>query len=104
MTIIFDPRVEKWLKTITVQEKSYVKEYIDLFIEFGFGLSQKYLKKIDTDIWELRPKTIRLFLTKVKFNQIVIHGMHKKSQRITKETMMSIKQRAREYKNENNKS
>lgn len=97
MNVLFDPRVEKWVTKLLNSEKALVAEYIQLFIEFGFNLNQKYLKKIGDNLWELRPKHIRLFFTQVKPNYIIIHGMLKKSQKMTIQTKRILNQRMKDY-------
>ncbi|AKM79691.1 MAG: hypothetical protein UX85_C0001G0149 [Candidatus Beckwithbacteria bacterium GW2011_GWB1_47_15] len=97
MKVLFDPRVKKFLKNISKQERAKVTEYVDLFKEYGFALGQKYLKKVDNKIWELRPGKMRVFLFKYSANHIVIHAMFKKSQKITKETKQLLASRLKEY-------
>lgn len=100
MKIIVDKRAQKEINKLNKQEKSKVGEYISLFTEYGFGLTEKYLKKVDRLLWELRPGSVRLFFIKINPNTIIIHAMRKKSQRITKATKEILKQRTKEWINE----
>jgi len=54
------------------------------------------LKKVSSDVWELRPGDVRLFL-KIKGNKgFVIHGIYKKSQKIPKKELDLAIRRAKE--------
>jgi len=97
MKIIPDPRVEKELNKLTPVDRTKVKEYIELFKEYGFTLTAKYLKKVNSHVWELRPGDWRLFLLQVKPDFIIIYFMRKQSQKMTKKTTKIIEQRTKEY-------
>jgi len=97
MKLIFDPRAEKFLDKIRDKERTKVFEYILLFEEYGFTLENRYLKKVTKDIWELRPKNIRLFFVKRVENYIIVHAMYKKSQKITKKTLKLLEKRIKGY-------
>src|SRR3989339_2263130 len=97
MIIEIDKRVNKLIDKLNEQDQARVLEYLDLFRKYGFSLSQKDLKKISKNIWELRPDRWRIFLLKIKPNAVAIHLMHKQSQKITIKTMKIINQRSKEY-------
>lgn len=97
MRIIQDPRVEQELNKLAPGDQSKVKEYVELFKEFGFGLTAKYLKKINRHVWELRPGKWRLFLLQLNPDFIIIYFMRKQSQKITKKTIKIIEHRTKEY-------
>ena len=97
MKIITDPRVDKEIFRLSLKDQTKINEYIKLFKEYGFGLSQKYLKKIDKNIWELRPDKWRVFILEVAPEYIVIHLMRKQSQKMTKETKKILARRSKEY-------
>ena len=97
ITVLFDPRVAKFLNNLSERDRSKVDEYVKLFKIFGFNLNEKYLKKVNARIWELRPGKIRLFLSQLSIGQVVIHAMYKKSQKITKETTQLINDRLKGY-------
>ena len=97
MKIITDPRVDKEIFRLSLKDQTKINEYIKLFKEYGFGLSQKYLKKIDKNIWELRPDKWRVFILEVVPEYIVIHLMRKQSQKMTKETKKILARRSKEY-------
>ncbi len=82
---------------MSLKDQTKINEYIKLFKEYGFGLSRKYLKKIDKNIWELRPDKWRVFILEVAPEYIVIHLMRKQSQKMTKETKKILARRSKEY-------
>jgi len=97
MKLIFDPRAEKFIKSLSDKDIAKVLEYIDLFEDYGFGLDQRYLKKVKGSIWELRPKRIRLFIFKGTKKKIIIHASYKKSQKIAKKDLETIEARIKQY-------
>lgn len=97
MRVVFDPSVKKFLKRLSRKERAKVTEYLDLFTEYKFELDARYLKKVTQMIWELRPGSLRLFFFIKYNNQIIIHAMKKKSQRITKKTITTLEQKMKEY-------
>jgi len=97
MQLVTDPRVDKELFKLNKNDQGKIIEYIELFRQYGFTLSQKYLKKINRHVWELRPDKWRVFILILNPNSIVIHLMRKQSQKMTKETKKMIEQRTKEY-------
>lgn len=97
MNIETDPRVAKEINKLNLTDRAKIREYIDLFREYGFTLGPKYLKKVDKSIWELRPDRWRLFILVVSPKHIIIHLMYKQSQQMTKKTKKILNQRAKEY-------
>jgi len=95
--ISIDPRIAKALNKLSVKDQAKIREYTELFKEYGFKLGSKYLKKINKHIWELRPDRWRLFILVVSPENIIIHLMFKKSQKITKKTKKILNQRTKEY-------
>ena len=95
--ISIDPRAAKALNKLSVKDQAKIREYTELFKEYGFRLSSKYLKKINKHIWELRPDKWRLFILVASPKHIIIHLMYKKSQKITQKTKKIIEQRTKEY-------
>lgn len=97
MNVLIDQRVAKFIKKLNRKEAAKATEYIELFKEFGFALDQRYLKKVNQAIWELRPGSIRLYLFVKSENQVIIHAIRKKSQKITKKDIEVIRQRMKDY-------
>ncbi|MBU2511987.1 type II toxin-antitoxin system RelE/ParE family toxin [bacterium] len=69
--------------------------HIELFEEFGFSLSKTDLKKIDRNIWELRPKNIRILVGKAKSYIWAVHAFLKTSQRTPKKEITLANKRLR---------
>lgn len=97
MKVEIDHRVIKFLKKLNPKDRAKTFEYIELFEEYGFDLDPNYLKKVHGSIWELRPKNVRLYLFIKSVNQIIIHAIIKKSQKITKKDIAVIISRMKEY-------
>ena len=97
MIVEIDTRVSKEIYKLNSQDQSKILEYIDLLQNYGFSLSQKYLKKINKHVWELRPDKWRLFFIYPKPNCVVIHIMYKQSQKMTIKTKKIIEHRSKEY-------
>ena len=68
-----------------------------MFEEYGFGLDQRYLKKIKASVWELRPGRVRLFIYKGTGKLVVVHAVHKKTQKIPKKELKTIDSRIKQY-------
>ena len=98
MKLIFDPMAEKFIKSLSDKDVAKVLEYIDLFEDYGFGLDQRYLKKVKGSIWELRPKRIRLFIFKGTKKHIIIHVNYKKTQKIARKDLKIIDARIKQYR------
>lgn len=97
MKLTFDPRAKKIIKRFLNKDIAKALEYIDLFEEYGYGLDQRYLKKVKGSIWELRPKRIRLFIYKGRKNNILVHANYKKSQKIAKKDLKILESRIKQY-------
>jgi phage-related protein len=97
MEVIYDPRVDKFIKKLIDRESAKVTEYVDLFEKNGFSLDQNYLKKVKGSIWELRPGRIRLFLYMKNQQPIAVHIIHKKTQKLPLKEMKVIEERIKQY-------
>lgn len=97
MRVIIDPRAEKSYKKFILINKSKLFEYIKLLKEYGFFLREPYMKKIERNMWELRPKNFRIFLTKWEGKAVVVHIMRKKSNKISTKTFSLLKKRIKYY-------
>ena len=97
MNVFIDYRVAKFIKRLNSKDSSRVLSYIELFEKHGFSLGSNHLKKVNSSTWELRPGKIRLFIFIKSKNQVIIHAIHKKSQKITKKDMKTIISRQQEY-------
>jgi len=98
MRLIFDPRVEKFLKGLSDKDIAKVLEYIDLFEDYGYSLDQRYLKKVKGPIWELRPRRVRLFIFTGAEKPVIVHANYKKSQKISRKDLKIIDTRIKQYR------
>jgi len=80
-------KVEDFIESLDNIRKARIDRIYYLFEEYGRFLPSKYLKKIAKDVWELRPGDVRLFLTIRGNKGYVVHGICKKSQKISKKDL-----------------
>lgn len=97
MKVVVDERVKKFLDRLDESSSSKAFGYLKIFENYGFNLSEKYLKKAGQNIWELRPGRLRLFLYIKADKAVVVHIIVKKTQKIPKKEFEVIKQRIRNW-------
>ncbi len=97
LTVITDGRVKKFLDSCVEADQGRAQGYIELFEKNGFNLPGQYLKKIENNLWELRPGDIRLLIGKVGTTMVVVNGFKKKSQKIPKKEIETARKRLKEY-------
>lgn len=97
MEITIDPRAEKILKSLSEIDSGRVTGYVDLFRTNGFNMTSKYLKKLDNNLWELRPGDLRVLLGKVENGFIVVNIFKKKTQKTPQKETETAKNRLKEY-------
>lgn len=98
MEVITDHRVKEFLESLSETDQGRAQGYIELFEQNGFILPGKYLKKIEGDIWELRPGNIRLLVGKAGTRMIVVNGFKKKTEKTPRKEIDTAKKRLEEYK------
>lgn len=70
----------------TKENKQKVKKidlYIDLLKEYGLALREPYIKKIDNEIWELRPLKNRILFASLCNNKFLLLSVFLKQSRKT---------------------
>lgn len=73
--------------------------YIDLLSEYGLSLKEPYIKKLEGDIWELRPLRDRiLFASWYNEKFILLTVFMKKTQKTPKKEMDKAKRLLEDYK------
>lgn len=97
MDIITDKRVGKFIANLTDIERGRVSGYLKLFKENGFALPSKYLKKIASNLWELRPGNIRLLIGKAGNQMILVHIFIKKTQKTPRKEVKTAINRLKEH-------
>ncbi len=98
MELIVDRRVENYIDNLTDLEQGRVLGYMELFRKHKFSLPSKYLKKLDRNLWELRPGNLRLLIGKSGARVVVANIFKKKSQKTPKSEIKTAKNRIKEYK------
>ncbi len=74
--------------------------YIDLLMSNGLSLSTPYIKKIDKEIWEIRPLKNRILFANVYDNTFVLLSIFMKQTRKTpKMELERAKRLLKDYKN-----
>lgn len=82
LSIKTHPKVLEFIEGLDKTRHARVDRIYYLFEEYGRFLPNKYLKKLNSDVWELRPGDVRLFLA-IKGNMgYIVHGIYKKTQKI----------------------
>ena len=94
--IVTFSKVKEFIDGLDKIRRARIDRFYDLFETYGVLLPAKYLKKIAKDVWELRPGDIRLFLTIRRNKGFVIHGIHKKTQKLPKRDLDLAIKRAKE--------
>lgn len=97
MKVIYHPKVEDTIRSLSDKDRSRVIKLIDLFLEYKFSLSQLYLKKITKNIWELRPGNYRLLFGIVDKNVAVVTVFKKQTKKTPKKEIKLALARLKEY-------
>lgn len=95
-TIITSVKTKEFIKTLDKQRRARIDRIYYLFEEYGRFLPNKYLKKLTSKVWELRPGDVRLFLAIKNNKGIIVHGVRKKTQKAKKQDINLAEKRIRE--------
>lgn len=81
------------------QKTKKIYLYIDLLSEYGLSLREPYIKKIDSDIWELRPLRDRILFTSWCNNKFVLLTVFmKQTQKTPRKEIEKAKKALNDYK------
>ena len=97
-TIITLAKAKEFIESLDSARKARIDRIYYHFEEYGRFLPGKYLKKIAEDVWELRPGDVRLFLTIMGGKGYIVHGIHKKTQKIPKRDLDLAVKRIKELR------
>lgn len=97
LKVITDGRVKEFLETLPKLDQGRIPGFIELFEQNGFTLPSRYLKKLESNLWELRPGNIRLLLGQAGSNFIVVNAFKKKTQKTPRREIETAKGRLKEY-------
>lgn len=95
--VITDGRVKEYLKTLPQSDQARSQGFIELFEQNGFTLPSQYLKKLENNLWELRPASIRLLFGKADEDFVVVNAFKKKTQKTPRKEIETAKKRLKEY-------
>ena len=88
--------VREWLRSLPRAEKKIIGEDIKT-VQFGWPLGMPLVRKIDTDLWEIRSKLdnriARLLFTAQRNVMVILHGFIKKSEKIPTNDLHLAKKR-----------
>ena len=78
-----------------------IKAYMEMLSIYGLNLSEPYIKKIDNEIWELRPLKDRILFASLHNNKFVLLSVFtKKTQKTPKKEIEKAKKNLKDYKKE----
>ena len=89
-----------FINKLMIKDKAKITWILELLIQHGKSLSHPYLKflKNSQDIWELRPKNYRIFLSFIEEkNIILLHIIVKKTNKTPKKDIKLAQKRLNEY-------
>ena len=97
--ITADKRIEKFLEKLSEIDRARVNRTTKFFEDKGFLLDTRYLKKLSSKIWELRPGKMRLLFGIVGSKAIVVNAFTKKRQKTPLNELKVAERRLTEYEN-----
>ena len=75
--------------------------YVKKLEEFGMNINQRFtreaVKKIENDLYELRPLKVRIFFTIVNNKYVLLHAYRKKSQKAPKQEIANARKELKDY-------
>lgn len=93
--------VRDWLKSLDKEDRKIIGEDIKT-VQFGWPLGMPLVRKVDTDLWEVRsqlPNRIARVIFTVQNDHIVLlHGFIKKSQKTPTPDLNTAKKRLGQFK------
>lgn len=94
--------IKELKKNNSKENKQKVKKidlYIDLLSEYGLSLTEPYIKKIENEIWELRPLRDRILFASWCNNKFILLSVFlKKTQKTPKREIEKVKRLLEDYK------
>ena len=78
-----------------------IKAYMEMLSIYGLNLSEPYIKKIDNEIWELRPLKDRILFASLHNNKFILLSVFtRKTQKTHKKEIKKAKKNLKDYKKE----
>lgn len=76
-----------------------IRAYINLLSKYGLELKEPYIKKLDKEIWELRPLRDRILFVSWHHNKFVLLSIFmKQTQKTPKNEIAKAKRLLKDYK------
>lgn len=97
MKIIYHPEVEKIVRSLPKEDETRVLKVVDLFVDYGFHVPTKYLKKLEGNIWEFRAGRYRVLFSMVGGNAVLVNIFMKKTQKTPKHEIDLAHRRIKVY-------
>jgi phage-related protein len=96
--------VREWLKDMEKEDRKLIGEDI-LLVQFRWPLGMPLVRKMETNLWEVRSKLqngniSRVFFTIFKSEMILLHGIIKKSQKTPKKDIELARSRKNQWLSE----
>lgn len=95
--IIIDHRAEKELRLFSNENSSQAVRVMELFKKWGFNLTDKHLKRITKELWELRARRVRLLFGVIGNVACVVNIFLKKTQKTPRKEIETALQRLKIY-------
>ncbi|MCI8487038.1 MAG: type II toxin-antitoxin system RelE/ParE family toxin [Clostridia bacterium] len=94
--------IKELKKNNSKENKQKVKKidlYIDLLSEYGFSLTESYIKKLEGEIWELRPLRDRILFASWCNNKFILLSVFmKQTQKTPQREIEKAKRLLEDYK------
>ncbi len=96
--------VAKFLRSLSPEARAKCGSYLRLLEEKGLQLAASHMKKLEKDVYELRPELggteYRLVFTWAHEKFYMLHGTKKKADKLSKGDFVTIRRRLEEVQND----
>src|SRR4030042_6098180 len=96
MKVEIDARVNKYLRRLPKDESAKIVSIIEIFNEGGFNTTEKYLKKLSKNLWELKTGRWRVLFGTAMAKAIIVQVFAKQSQKTPARELKSALKRLNE--------
>ncbi len=96
MKVYYLPEVVQFLERASEKDRARVTRVREYFQNYGFIIGPKYIKKIKSDLWELRAGKVRIFICFKQGKAIGVHAIYKKSQKLPLKDLSLVIKRCKE--------
>lgn len=97
MKVEIDPRVDKYIRKLPNNESAKIVSIVEIFSESGFDTTEKYLKKLNKNLWELKTGRRRVLFGVVRSKTIIVQIFAKQSQKTPDKELKTAFKRLNEY-------